>query len=80
MAILKDLSKYLKYVSITENEMIRNMKIQIYNKKRRHDSEAEELVDEAAQDQDIEDALLQKSASSISEDQAPEKVQRTDAH
>jgi len=80
MAILKDISKYLKYVSITENEMIRNMKIQIYNKKRRHDSEAEEQVDEAAQDQDIEDALLQKSASSISEDQAPEKAQKKESH
>jgi len=80
MAILKDISKYLKYVSITENEMIRNMKIQIYNKKRRRDSEAEEHVDEAEQDQDIEDALLQKSASSISEDQAPEKAKRKESH
>lgn len=80
MAILKDISKYLKYVSITENEMIRNMKIQIYNKKRRRDSEAEEHVDEAAQDQDIEDALLQKSASSASEDQAPEKAKRKESH
>ena len=80
MAILKDISKYLKYVSITENEMIRNMKIQIYNKKRRRDSEVEEQVDEVAQDQDIEDALLQKSTSSVSEDQAPEKAQKKESH
>lgn len=59
MAIIKDISKYLKHVSITESEMIRSMKIQILNKKMIHrEAKLEEVVREAPQDQGIEELLL----------------------
>lgn len=60
MAIIKDIGKYLKYVSTTEGEMIRNMKIQIFNKKmiRREAEVEEQAVREAPQDQGIEELLL----------------------
>ena len=80
MAIIKDIGKYLKYVSTTESEMIRNMKIQIFNKKTIHrEAEIEEqAVHEAPQDQGIEELLLQKSDSSLSETQIPPKPQGKD--